>query len=75
MTTACVYGIHAVSRRLRHAPQHCLELICADTRNPRLLQLIEQARQAGIEVKSLSRAQLTLLCGTDKAANKRMLGI
>jgi 23S rRNA (guanosine2251-2'-O)-methyltransferase len=66
MTTAYVYGIHAVSRRLRQAPQHCLALICADTRNPRLLQLIEQAREAGIEVQSQGRAQLTRLCGTDK---------
>ncbi len=66
MSSSVVIGIHAVSRRLQRAPQQCTELICADKRNPRLLQLIDQARQAGIEVRIEDRAHLTQLSGTSK---------
>jgi len=66
MSTSVVIGIHAVSRRLQQAPEQCIELICADKRNPRLLQLIDQARQAGIEVRIEDRAHLTQLSGTSK---------
>ena len=66
MSSSVVIGIHAVSRRLQQAPEQCIELICADKRNPRLLQLIDQARQAGIEVRIEDRAHLTKLSGTSK---------
>jgi 23S rRNA (guanosine2251-2'-O)-methyltransferase len=66
MSTSVVIGIHAVSRRLQQAPEQCVELICADKRNPRLLQLIDQARQAGIVVRIEDRAHLTQLSGTSK---------
>jgi len=66
MSTSVVIGIHAVSRRLQQAPEQCIELICADKRNPRLLQLIDQARQAGVEVRIEDRAYLTQLSGTSK---------
>ena len=66
MSSSVVIGIHAVSRRLQQAPEQCIELICADKRNPRLLQLIDQARQAGIEVRIADRAHLTQLSGTSK---------
>ncbi len=61
-----IYGVHAVSRRLQQAPELCIELICADKPGPRLLALIDLARNAGIEVHTESRAALTRLCGTDK---------
>ena len=66
MSTSIVYGVHAVARRLQQAPEHCIELICADKRNPRLLQLIDQARDAGVAVRIETRANLTQLGGTDK---------
>jgi len=66
MSSSVVIGIHAVSRRLQQAPEQCIELICADTRNPRLLQLIDQARQTGVEVRIEDRAYLTQLSGTSK---------
>jgi len=66
MSKSFIYGIHAVSKRLQQAPQHCLELICADRPNPRLLQLIDQARKAGVEVRSENRLLLTELGGSDK---------
>ena len=66
MSSSIVYGVHAVARRLQQAPELCIELICADKRNPRLLQLIDQARNAGIEVRTEPRARLTQLSGSDK---------
>jgi 23S rRNA (guanosine2251-2'-O)-methyltransferase len=66
MSTSVVIGIHAVSSRLQQSPEQCIELICADKRNPRLLQLIDQARQAGVEVRIEDRAHLTQLSGTSK---------
>jgi 23S rRNA (guanosine2251-2'-O)-methyltransferase len=66
MSSSVVIGIHAVSRRLQQAPEQCIELICADKRNPRLLQLIDQAHKAGIKVRIEDRAHLTQLGGTTK---------
>ncbi len=66
MSASFIYGIHAVSRRLERSPQHCLRLFCAEKRNSRLLQLIDQAREAGVEVSIESRAQLSARCDSDK---------
>jgi len=66
MSNSMIYGVHAVLRRLQQAPELCIELVCADNPGPRLLQLIDLAGDAGIEVRSESRAALTRLCGTDK---------
>jgi 23S rRNA (guanosine2251-2'-O)-methyltransferase len=66
MSTSFIYGIHAISRRLMQAPQHCLALFCIDKPNPRLLKLIDQAREAGVEVTLESRARLNERCGSDK---------
>lgn len=66
MTTSLIYGIHAVSQRLQQAPGHCVELICVDKRNPRVLQIIDQARCAGVKVGFERPAVLSELSGTDK---------
>ena len=66
MSTSFIYGIHAISRRLTQAPQHCLALFCAEKPNSRLLQLIDQACEAGIAVTLESRARLSERCGSDK---------
>jgi len=66
MSTIFVYGIHAILRRLEQSPQHCNQLFCVDKPNPRLKQLIEQARKVGIEVMHENRTQLTGRCGSDK---------
>lgn len=66
MTESLVYGIHAVTRRLQQAPRQCIELLCADSRNPRLLLLIELARNNGVAVRLESREQLTQIGGSRK---------
>jgi len=66
MSRIFIYGIHAISRRLEQAPQHCHQLFCVDKPNTRLKQLIEQAREAGIDVAHENRTQLSARCASDK---------
>jgi 23S rRNA (guanosine2251-2'-O)-methyltransferase len=66
MNERFVYGIHAVTQFLKQSPDRCLALYSADRRNPRLLELVEQARSAGVEVRMEKRERLTQLGGGDK---------
>ena len=66
MSDSYVYGIHAVKRLLQQSAEDCVELICADRRNPRLLELVDLARKAGVDVRFDTREELTRLCGSDK---------
>ena len=66
MSDSYVYGIHAVKRLLQQSAKDCVELICADRRNPRLLELVDLARKAGVDVRFDTREELTRLCGSDK---------
>lgn len=66
MAESLVYGIHAVARRLQQSPKQCIELLCAQKRNPRLLQLIDLARNNGVAVRLEPRQQLTLIGGSHK---------
>jgi len=66
MSDSLVHGIHAVSRRIERAPRLCVELYCSEQHNARLARVVEQARAAGIAVRSESREALTQRCGTDK---------
>ena len=66
MSEDLVYGIHAVARLLQQSPSRCELLYCLERRNPRLLQLIELARTAGIEVQLVARERLTELGGSDR---------
>ena len=66
MSDSYVYGIHAVKRLLQQSPRQCVELICSDRRSPRLLELVDLARKAGVDVRFETREELTRLCGNDK---------
>jgi len=66
MSATYVYGIHAVARRLQQSPRQCVELICVDRRNPRIVELIDLARNAGVEVRLEKRELLTQLGGSSK---------
>ncbi len=66
MNPRVAYGFHAVGRCLRQDPGRCAELVCAERRNPRLLELIELARAAGVAVRFTERDGLTRLAGSDK---------
>jgi 23S rRNA (guanosine2251-2'-O)-methyltransferase len=66
MSESFVYGIHAVTQFLKQSSDRCAALYCADRRNPRLLELIDQARSVGVEVRMEKRGRLTELGGSDR---------
>ena len=55
MSQSYIYGFHAISKMLQHSPESCLELICTEGKNPRLLSLIASARQARLTVRVETR--------------------
>jgi 23S rRNA (guanosine2251-2'-O)-methyltransferase len=66
MSTTYVYGIHAVMRRLQQSPRQCVALLCVDRRNPRIVELIDLASDAGVEVRFEKRELLTKLGDSSK---------
>lgn len=66
MSQSYIYGFHAISKMLQHSPQSCVELICTEGKNPRLLSLIGSARQAKLAIRFESRELLTELSGNAK---------
>ena len=66
MSQSCIYGIHAISKRLERSPETCVELICVEGRNPRLLTMIDLARQCGLTVRYESKQVLNQLSDGQK---------
>ena len=66
MSQSYIYGFHAISKMLQHSPQSCIELLCTEARNPRLLSLIASARQAGLSIRFETRDGLSKLSGNAK---------
>ena len=66
MSQSYIYGFHAIRKMLQHSPQSCIELLCTEARNPRLLSLIASARQAGLSIRFESREVLSNLSGNTK---------
>ena len=66
MNQSYIYGFHAINKMLQHSPQSCVELICTEGKNPRLLSLIGSARQAGLPIRFESRELLSDLSGGAK---------
>ena len=61
MSQSCIFGIHAVNKRLERSPETCVELICVEGRNPRLRSMIDRARQSGLTVRFESKQVLDQL--------------
>ena len=66
MSQSYIYGFHAISKMLQHSLQSCVELLCTEGKNPRLLSLIANARQSRLPVRFESRQLLTDLSGSAK---------
>ncbi len=66
MSQSIVYGIHAVSLRLKKQPQSCRELLLMEKRNQRLEAVYQLARQRGVPVTIETRDSMTLLSGSEK---------
>ncbi len=61
-----VYGLHAVKKKLQLSVDDCKQLLCLNTKNPRLQQIISLARQNKLDVVFQTRDQLNQLAGSDK---------
>lgn len=66
MSEGYLYGFHAVAKRLQLAPGSCIELLCEDKRNSRLLEIIELAKTTGVVVHYEKRERLSRLGESDK---------
>lgn len=66
MTQNTVYGLHAVKKMLQISIDDCEELVCLQTKNQRLLQIISLAKQKNLKTTFQSRDQLTKLSGSEK---------
>ena len=66
MKESLVFGIHAVSLRLKKQPASCRELLITEKRNQRLDGVFQLARQKGIPVGLADRQALSELSGSEK---------
>ena len=64
MSTKVLFGFHAVTVRLKTAPQSVTELhVDATRRDARMRQLVERAQDAGVRIVDSDDARLTQLAG------------
>jgi 23S rRNA (guanosine2251-2'-O)-methyltransferase len=67
MSPQILFGFHAVTIRLKSAPQSVVEIhVEAQRRDPRMRQLIERARDAGFQPIDSNDQRLTALCGNPR---------
>ena len=65
MKIEVVYGIHAVDRFLKQTPENAIELAFSGS-NQRLRELVATTQALGIDIRQVSRDDLTDLSGSDK---------
>jgi tRNA G18 (ribose-2'-O)-methylase SpoU len=67
MSARILFGFHAVTVRLKTAPESVLEIhLDASRRDARMRQFVERARAAGAKLVDSSDAQLGQLAGTTR---------
>jgi 23S rRNA (guanosine2251-2'-O)-methyltransferase len=66
MSESFIYGFHPITKMLQHSPECCLELICSESKNPRLISLIARAREFKLPVRIDSREKLSALVDSEK---------
>ena len=67
MTTTVLFGFHAVTVRLKTAPESVVELhVDAARRDARMRQFVERAREAGVTLVDSDDPRLTRLAGTPR---------
>ena len=63
--TRLIYGFHAVSAKLRHAPDAVLEIfLTADRKDARVRKFLAQAETAGVRITQSEGDKLDALVGT-----------
>ncbi len=71
VSSRLIYGLHAVSSKLRHAPESIFELfISADRQDVRIRKLVTAAEQAGIDMVPGDSEKLSQMVG-----NRRHQGV
>lgn len=53
-----VYGLHSVKQFLSTTPHLCITLFHSGSRNPRLQQLLDQAKSTGIDIQQVDKSKL-----------------
>lgn len=66
MSEAYLYGLHPIAKMLQNSPESCLELICTESKNPRLISLIARARALKLPLRFDSREKLASLVDSEK---------
>ncbi len=66
MSTSTVYGLHAVKKKLQQSIDDCIELLCLQNKNRRLLEIINLGKQKNLKVVYLDRDRLNAEAGTHK---------
>jgi 23S rRNA (guanosine2251-2'-O)-methyltransferase len=67
MSKQILFGFHAVTVRLKTAPQSVVEVhVDATRRDQRMRQFVERAREAGAKIVDSDDARLHALCGTHR---------
>ena len=66
MTDAYIYGFHPIAKMLQHTPESCQELICTESKNPRLISLIARAKELKLSVRVESKKDLSEIVGSEK---------
>lgn len=64
---ALLIGIHSVASALRQRPEQLIEILTTtETKNPRVAELIEEAKSHGVKLSQQSRAQLDRLADDNR---------
>ncbi|WP_140627510.1 23S rRNA (guanosine(2251)-2'-O)-methyltransferase RlmB [Methylibium rhizosphaerae] len=67
MSAKILFGFHAVTVRLKTAPQSIVELhLDAERRDQRMRQFVERAKEAGVRLIESDNERLHKLCGTHR---------
>lgn len=66
MSESYIYGFHPIAKMLQYTPDACQELICTESKNPRLISLIARVRELKLPVRVESKEVLSQLVDSEK---------
>ena len=66
MSDLYIYGFHPIAKMIQHTPESCRELICTDSKNPRLISLIARVKELNLPIRVEPKTALNGLVDTDK---------
>lgn len=66
MSDSYICGFHPITKMLQHAPESCRELVCSESKNPRLISLIARIKAFKLPVRFESKETLSKLVNSEK---------